>query len=151
MYTPVFIPSWSNDPFNYKAATFRSLLQRLHMHCSNDSSKLAEYNTIVNQAILHGYDEFFISNINRSIISNNCNNNTAPGGSQQPDLAFLHPVRYHPAIRPIGNALLKHNKSLPFACLNTMFHTLMNTKPSLPSFKRAGTFTTMTVTDINYM
>lgn len=84
--------------------------------------------TIVSQAYQHAYDEVFVANINRSII----NNAHMPlQDTQQPGVMFLHPLPYHNAIRPIRNALLKHNRTLPYAHLNTVFHAIKNNKPPI--------------------
>lgn len=105
------------------------------MHCSDDESKLDEYNTIIAHATLHGYDKLFVDNINRSLLYTNRTHT-----QQRTVKSFIQPVPYHAAMKPISNILKKHDKFLPFTRLNTTFHTLKNIKPPLPPTQRAGVY-----------
>ncbi|XP_023212046.1 uncharacterized protein LOC111614906 [Centruroides sculpturatus] len=54
-HAPLYIPAWSNDPIKYKMSSFRSLIKRAFLYCTNVQDRISEINRIKNIAKSLGY------------------------------------------------------------------------------------------------
>ncbi|XP_023240139.1 uncharacterized protein LOC111638620 [Centruroides sculpturatus] len=54
-HAPLYIPAWSNDPFRYKMSSFKALIKRAFLYCTNIQDRLNEINRIKKVAKNLGY------------------------------------------------------------------------------------------------
>lgn len=62
-YVPLFIKADANEPWNFKLAAFRALLNRVNTHCTTTIDKQREIEWIKEQAYKHGYKKRVINKL----------------------------------------------------------------------------------------
>lgn len=67
-YIPLFIKANSKEPWHFKMAAFKALLQRIDTHCTSMDSKNKELMWINNQAIKHGYSNKIVPRLWKNLL-----------------------------------------------------------------------------------
>ncbi|XP_067143094.1 uncharacterized protein [Centruroides vittatus] len=137
-YLPMYIPAGSEDPYPYKIAAFRALVNRAFTHNTKREDTIAELKHIEDIATSHGYKSSLIRNLSRKC----CNINTAhhtsagrsdPNSSPDQHTVVLYNKDLHPLYREIA---LRKGTKLAYTRTPSIYSLLRNAKDK-PSILRA--------------
>ncbi|XP_067130121.1 uncharacterized protein [Centruroides vittatus] len=137
-YLPMYIPARSEDPYPYKIAAFRALVNRAFTHNTKREDTIAELKHIEDIATSHGYKSSLIRNLARKC----CNINTAhhtsagrsdPNSSPDQHTVVLYNKDLHSLYREIA---LRKGPKLAYTRTPSIYSLLRNAKDK-PSILRA--------------
>ncbi|XP_023216115.1 uncharacterized protein LOC111618776 [Centruroides sculpturatus] len=133
-HSPLYIPSHSNDPYQYKMAAFRALIQRAFLYCSNVLDRQKEINRILHIARSLGYKEGMITTLVRKYKTNKTK-------TQNDGFGKITKFTYDRKRKAIMKEISARKESrLIFKRAPNLYRLLRNDKDSIDKEKRAGVY-----------
>ncbi|XP_067124156.1 uncharacterized protein [Centruroides vittatus] len=133
-HSPLYIPSHSNDPYQYKMAAFCALVRRPFLYCSNVVGRQKEFNRILHVARMLGYRADMIT----ALIKNfKISKAKAPSGYFSKITKFTYDRSKNAIMKEIS-ACKKSN--LVFKRTPNLYKLLRNDKDNIDKEGRAGVY-----------
>ncbi|XP_023235589.1 uncharacterized protein LOC111634972 [Centruroides sculpturatus] len=133
-HSPLYIPSHSNDPYQYKVAAFRALIQRAFLYCSSVLDRQQEINRVLNIARSLGYRRDMIITLVKKYKVNKTK-------AQKCDFGKITKFTYDKKRKDIMKEIAVRKKSkLIFKRAPNLYKLLRNDKDRVDKEKRAGVY-----------